>query len=144
MFGRSRATEEGLQAIAAAVKTLHDYIGASAQDVEAVRILKDRVADLELSRAKGQAEIEAEVMKAKGKYQAASNAESRARTQAAHYEKNADAGAPDLREESEEDRLERLYWADVEASQANGLPDVPLPVETRRPSKRSALRMKYS
>jgi len=144
MFGSSRASIELLQK---AVVALTEGLERSARDVrptESADDLRGRVEDLERTRSLWEAEMEAQLLKAKGKYQAASNAESRARTQVAHYEKNAVEGDPDLREESEEERIERLYWRDVEAGQENGLPEMPLAVEARPSSKQAALRAKYS
>ena len=94
MFSNSRESVEALQSIRSvlelAVEEMRKALKAVGDDPRTTA----RLEDLELSRAKWEAQMEAVVLKADSTLKAANNAESRARTMVKHYEKDAPDGAP--------------------------------------------------
>jgi len=95
-----------------------------------------RLDDLERSRAKWEAEMEALLMKADSSYKSAANAESRARTMERRYEKDLDPLAEDS--EEIEDGLPEPY---ARAGEVEELYPLHLGVETN--NKTLALRAKW-
>jgi len=142
MFRHFRATREALEGIRAVLLQLVNS-NVEAQ-VTAARFdaLKERLEDLEISRAKWEAEIEAELLKAQGKYQAANNAEGRSRTTIRAYEKLlAEVG------DAGEEQLEEDEWPDLvpegnaQGGQAEELHGLHVGVED---AKAKRLRAKFS
>lgn len=145
MFGRSRVTIEDLQA---SVSKLVDGLHAPApSDDKQIADLRERVAELELSRAKWAAEMEAALMKADGRYKAAAAAESRARTQQRAYEKIADEVAPDSPEGIDESGPDGFYDGYLPPGNDAAVPEgwvQPVPVGMEANSKTQAIRGKFS
>jgi len=81
---------KSIRALTDAIQTMNVAILAALKAQEAKGPSEDRLADLEISRATWEAEMEGVLMKAEGKLKAANNAESRTRTMVKHYEKDAD------------------------------------------------------
>lgn len=141
MFGRSREISEALQATVQALTVLADGGNKTPDNVAS------RLEGLELSRAKWEAEMEAQLIKAQAKYQAASNAESRARTQVAHYEKIASDIDPHS-EATDDEAQEEGYWpdnlrhGDAEGGDAEGVHSLHVGVEAG--TKARAVRAKFS
>ncbi len=76
------------EAIGALTGAIHELVQAQSEAGPAA----DRLEELELSRAKWEAEVEALVLKADSSYKAAANAENRARTMVRSYEKTLPLG----------------------------------------------------
>lgn len=100
----------------------------------------ERLEELELSRAKWEAEMEAFILKADSSYRAASNAESRARTMVKRYEKeNFDLGDADGDEEEARPR-DTHSRNDVAGGEEEGMYPMHVGMET---AKSAALRAKW-
>jgi len=97
-----------------------------------------RLADLEQRQAMWEVEMEALVAAAKGKYDAANNAEVRTRTMKRHYEKEADP----LTEPSEQVDAS-VPGGDVEGSEEDGVPPLRMAMAPAN-SKTKALRHKWT
>ena len=142
MFGRSRAIVESFQSLARTADRLLELMAGerlSRVDLDSLRV---RLDDFELSRSKWEAEVEAELLKAKAKYQAASNAESRARTQKAFYERVSDEDdGPG--EEAGYPPENFVPLGDVDGSEEEGVRQLHLGMEEGN-SKAKALRHKFS
>jgi len=97
-----------------------------------------RLEDLERSRAKWEAEMEALLIKADSTYKSAANAESRARTMVKAYEKELDPFPEDSEEELEQAAVLPEY---ARAGEAEGVQ--PLRVDVASDYKQNALRHKF-
>jgi len=95
MLSYFRRVLEVLQEIGEAVRELGVKLDGPRTDQVDTAALSDRLGGLELSRAKWQAEMEALVLVAQGKFRSASNAEARERTMKESYEKQPDLGYED-------------------------------------------------
>jgi len=102
--------------------------------------LAERLEGLELSRAKWEAEMEALLLKAGGKLQAANNAEARARTMKRNYEDFFEDGGDDRGPEVEAEPL-ALSPGDGAASEANGL--LALPLDVAHDERSARIRAKF-
>jgi len=144
MFGRSREYLEVLQGGRQALQAIADVLAASLDGRGDAGKLAERLEDLELTRAKWEAEISAELLKADSRYKAAAAAESRARTQKAFNAKSeAVEGDADGPEAVEEPSYENFPWPDGAPGPENGLLEVPVRLESRG-RKTSALISKFS
>lgn len=139
MFRSSRIALERLQGIYNALSRLTSAIEQSIQVASSGGDFEGRLEALELSRSKWEAEVEAEFLKAKAKYQAASNSEARARTQRAFYEKVDDGDDPSA--EGEYPPADFLPLPNGERGYPDEVHDLPVVVETAR---QKALRAKFS
>jgi len=145
MFGRSRKALEDLQAsVSELVVALHT---APSITFDNLRNLEQRLDEFELSRAKWQAEMEAALMKADGRYKAAMAAESRARTLRAHDEKIADEITPVGPEAFDPSGPDGFYdgyipAGDAAGGPADGVHGVPVGMEAN--SKAAAMRGKFA
>jgi len=142
MFGRSRATQETLDAIATGIVELTRELKDATSHRGGSEGLTERVEGLELSRARWEGEVEGLVLKAKGQYQAASAAESRARTKAKNEEPIAVEEPPRSEEEIEEQWARYFSQRNGEAGEEERVQQMPVAVEAR--GKTIALRSKFS
>jgi len=142
MFGHSRRLIEALQKSTASVRELTTELREGRGGRDYPEELAGRLEGLELSRAKWEAEMEAELLKADSRYKAASNAESRARTQARHDEKIVTDLAPES-EDSLEEYYDRLRAGNAEGGPEEGMHVVHMDMEAGN-SKGKALRAKFS
>jgi len=97
----------------------------------------ERLLELEITRAKWEAEMEAILMKSDGTLKAAANAESRSRTMLRHAEKLADP--LDFEGEEEQEALPLRY---AEGSETEGV--LPVRMDVAPTDKENRLRMKFS
>lgn len=141
MFGRSRATQEVIQSIAVALERVNDTLQLALAAVGDDPRVAARIEELELSRAKWEATMEAVVLKADSTLKAANNAESRARTVLRHAEKY----TPEELEPSEEGIPPEGYDygpGDDSFGEEEGVQQLRLDVETS--PKARALRAKFA
>ena len=131
----AKGTEKALREIA---DVLHEVSGRVADRAELV----DRIEELELSRAKWEAEIEGLLMKADSTLKASNNAEARTRTMKKSYESFADELDPDREAEIEQEVGRHFPIGDVAPSGAEQLPA--LHVDVAQNAKAAAVRMKFS
>lgn len=148
MFERHRASVEALQKIATCVEELSAQLLAGRGGRENSEYM-ERLEGLELSRAKWEAEMEAALLRADGRYKAAAAAESRERTVRKAYEKiAAQVDGPGVEDgqvsEEEYDNawFNHLQSGNAEGSPTDGMLDVPMGVEAN--AKTRALRAKFS
>ena len=141
MFGKSRETVEALQGIVGALLRLVEGMEKALKAVGDDPRTTARLEDLELSRAKWEAQMEAVVLKADSTLKAANNAESRARTMVKHYEKDAPEGAPPGEEGIQPEGYEPPF-GDVPPGPEEGVQPLHLDVETSPKSR--ALMAKFS
>jgi hypothetical protein len=141
MFGRSRATQEAFDKIVTSVLALTAELKDGRGGRDYSEELAERVEGLELSRAKWEGEVEGLVLKAKGQYQAASAAESRARTKAKHEEPIAVEEPPRSEEEIEAQWAEYFSRRNGETSEEERVQPVPVGLENS--GKAIALRSKF-
>lgn len=99
-----------------------------------------RLDDLERSRAKWEAEMEALLIKADSTYKSAANAESRARTMVKAYEKELDP-FPEDREEEIDPAQDPVWDGNASAGGVEGLQAVPIGLAPS--GKEMALRAKW-
>jgi len=99
--------------------------------------LLERLNDLEMTRAKWEAEVEAILLRAEGKLQAANNSEARERTMKKHREKHLD---PFDLEGAEEPQA--IPSGDAPGSEVQGLQPLRLDLE-KIDGKQQALRAKF-
>jgi len=125
-----------MQAMVVAVVSVEKVVARGLEDLAADNRLLGRVEELELSRGIWEAGIEADVLKAQGKLQAANNAEARARTMGRHAERFLMDGDPEGQEGSEAVRA-----GDDAPGAAEGV--YPLPVGLETDPKQIALRHKF-
>lgn len=141
MLRHIREGSEALQALAsqatAAIESLKDAKG----DRQTLDLIEQRLEAIELSMAKWEARMEAELMKAQGKYSAARNAEERERTQRKAYEADIVDGPPDSTEEIPQGIEPDLQWGDGEAGPQDGVQPVLDGVEAG--PKTAAMRKKF-
>jgi len=120
MFSTFRSILDVLQAGSQALQGIAVDLQAALAERKNAGELVDRLEDLELSRAKWEAEMEAELLRAQSTLRSANNAESRARTMVRRYEEDADGGFKNR------DRSPDSMWIgpddDVAPSEAAELP----------------------
>ena len=150
MFGKSRALLEAVETLCGVASHLVESVDLVARHLSEANVLREmdapgaldeRLKKLELSRSLWEAEMEAEVLKAKGKYQAASNAEGRARTQAKFDEENAPPSDPDLGEGIAPEGGPELLFGDVPPGGQTEM--LPLPVGVEATPKEARKRLKF-
>lgn len=143
MFSQFRATQNALQAIPGAVVMLAEQVEKARSTMLGFATLKARLEDLESSRAKWEAEMQAELLKAQGRYQAANNAEGRTQTTIRAYKKLlADVGDASPEEYEQDDWEDDVPSRDVERGEADGVQPLHLGLETDAKTQR--LRAKFS
>jgi len=142
MFGLSRATQEALDKIATSVLALTAELKDGRGGRDYSEELAERVEGLELSRSRWEGEVEGLVLKAKGQYQAASAAESRARTKAKNEQPISVEEPPRSEDEIEEQWARYFSQRNGEAGEEERVHQVPVGLETR--GKAIALRSKFS
>jgi len=131
----AQGTEKALRDIA---DILHEVSGRVADRRELV----DRIEELELSRAKWEAELEALVLKADSTLKSANNAEARTRTMKKSYESFADEGLGDRETEIAQEVLQHI--PDGNAAPRGAEPMPALHLDVAQNAKAGALRMKFS
>jgi len=129
MFSTFRRLVDALEGLRGALET------AEEQRAEAGSAL-ERIESLELSRGQWEAEVEAVLMKAEGKLQAANNAEARERTMRKSYEKHVDPFGDEGAEVPE-----AVPAGDAEGSEEDWVQ--PLRMDVAEDDKTRALRMKF-
>lgn len=122
MFSTIRQLIEVLQALSKAVRDIADQLPAVLDRGADAAELAARLEDLELSRARWEAEIDALILKADSSFKSAAAAESRARTMKRSYEKIAGELDPDRLDELEVEGRRRVQDRDAEASEEEGVP----------------------
>ena len=127
----AKGTEKALRDIA---DVLHEVSGRVADRAELV----DRIEELELSRAKWEAELEGLLMKAESKLKASNNAEARTRVMKKSYESFADEGETEIAQEV----FQHIPDGNVAPSRAEPLPA--MHVDVAQNDKAGAVRMKFS
>jgi len=141
MFGESRATREAAESIVEALSRCDATMQKALSTVGEDPRLESRMAALELGQSKWEAGVEGILLKAKGQLQAASAAESRARTMERHAEKI----SPEDDRPSEDGVAPEGYDfgpGDAPVGEEEGLHPLRLDVETS--PKNRALRAKFA
>jgi len=141
MFGESRATREAAQSIVEALSRVNATLAKALAAVGDDPRLQSRIEELELGRAKWEAEVEGTLLKAQGQLKASSAAESRART----MERHAETRTPEDDYPSEEGIPPEGYDVgpgDDSFGEEEGLHPLRLDVETS--PKNRALRAKFA
>jgi len=131
----AQGTEKALREIS---DVLHEVSGRVADRAELV----ERIEQLELSRAKWEAEIDGLLMKADSTLRSAANAEARTRTMRKSYEGFADDGLTDRETEVGQELTEHVPNGNVAPIAAEPLQAVH--VDLAQNAKAGALRMKFS
>ena len=131
----AEGTQKALRDIA---DVLHEVSGRVADRRE----LTDRIEELELSRAKWEAEIEGLLLKADSTLKASANAEARTRTMKKNYEAHFDEIDPDREAEIAQEVRGHFPPADATSSGAQTLPALHVDVEEN--GKAAAMRLKFS
>jgi len=126
MFRSIKALSEAAQACVDLLSGIRADLASAepAQDPE----LEQAVQRLEVSRAKWEAEIEALILKAKGQYDSARNAEERTKTMKKSYNAEADEGDAQSMEDVANAYRElgyNLSGGDGEGGEPNGVQPVP-------------------
>lgn len=146
MFGNIRRLPGIIEELVDAIGTVSLLLGRYLHELSEESGFRDRLQELELSRAKWEAEIEAALVKVESRYKAASSSEARER---ALRRSNAGTDNGDLA--SEEDVLDAyrsMGWVprgDAETGEDEGVPAVPEDVEQvdRTAQKAAALAVKF-
>jgi len=131
----AKGTEKALRDIA---DILHEVSGRVADRAELV----DRIEELELSRAKWEAELEGLLMKADSKLKASNNAEARTRVMKKSYESFADEGLTDRETEIAQEVFQHIPDGNVAPSRAEPMPA--MLEDVAQNDKAAAVRMKFS
>ncbi len=142
MFKSFRSRLESLQGTHKALRDIADILHEVSGRVAERRELVDRIEELELSRAKWEAELEGLLLKADSTLKAANNAEARTRTMKKSYEKHFDPLDPDRQAEIEQEVRNHFPSADATPSGAQALPALHVDVEEN--GKAAAMRLKFS
>jgi len=129
------------RSLSGAIQALSNSLNVLAQEREGGSDVHSRLDGLEISKLKWEAEMEALILQAKGKYQAANNAEMRTRSMAKHYESELDDFDSDGDEAEEAQPELDLSGSDVQTSEAGGLYGLPVGMEAN--GKAIATRMKF-
>lgn len=125
--------------VADALERVAATITAASKGSEDRSVLTERLNELERDRTMWEADVEALLMKAEGKLQAANNAESRTRTMKKAYEKRQlDLDPFDL---DSDEVPATVHEGDVPAGEETGMLEMPLALETN--SKTHALKAKW-
>jgi len=139
MFSTFRAIRDASQRCASSLSAIAGLLPQVLQARAETEDLVGRLEDLELSRAKWEAEMEAELLRSQSTLRSANNAESRARTMEKRYEEHSDSGDPDS------DPQPEPVWVppgDVAPSQEDELP--PLRMDLEGNNKAYATHLKWS
>jgi len=141
MFRRVREVSEALRAIAVEIAAYNNVLASGDEEREDYTRLVARLDDIERSQALWEAKMEAELLRAKAKYDAGRNAESRAKTQRAAYEAQVENGALDSPEEIPQGIEPDVYPGDDPTGEEDGMQQVPIRLEDG--PKDAAMRRKF-
>jgi len=147
MFGNLRRLPGIIEELVDAIRGIAMLLARYLQELSDETTFRDRLQELELSRAKWEAEIEAALVKVESRYKAASSSEARER---ALRRSNAGTDNGDLASEDDIlDAYRSMGWVprgDAEAGEEEGVPAMPEDVEQvvdRPAEKAAALAVKF-